>query len=129
MRQVYDGDPDGEGVIWPRLAEISLLGAIGCGGWLMRSILEELEAPESKYNYAVLQATENSVPFYESLGFIRVGALARYDDQGPPCARESNEAELAETQQKQASARSMLELWDIVTENRFIEHRRMMLGF
>jgi|EP01047_Picozoa_sp_COSAG01_P093452 hypothetical protein len=39
-----------EQVIWPHLAEISLLGAIGCGGWLMRLILEELEAPDSKYH-------------------------------------------------------------------------------
>ena len=55
MRQVHDGDPDGEGVIWPRLAEVSLLGAIGCGGWLMRLIIEELESPDSQYDWVVLQ--------------------------------------------------------------------------
>eukprot|EP01047_Picozoa_sp_COSAG01_P006010 COSAG01_NODE_214_length_21729_cov_684.831623_2_plen_77_part_00 len=39
----------------------------------------------SRYDWAVLQATENSVPFYESLGFVRVGAVARctHDAQRP----------------------------------------------
>lgn len=30
---------------------------------------------------AVLQATDNAVSFYESMGFIRVGAVARYRDE------------------------------------------------
>ena len=37
--QIHDGDPDGEGVIWPRIAEVSLLGALGCGGWLLKLML------------------------------------------------------------------------------------------
>ena len=32
----YAGDPDNEGVVWPRIAEISLLGALGCGRYLAR---------------------------------------------------------------------------------------------
>jgi len=76
--EIRDGDPDGEGVIWPHVAELSLLGGIGCGSFLVELILEELEHPDSPYNYVVLQATENSVPFYEKHGFVRVGAVARY---------------------------------------------------
>ena len=41
--QVHAGDPDGEGVIWPHLAEISLLGGLGCGSWLLRLAIEQLE--------------------------------------------------------------------------------------
>ena len=29
MRETYAGDPAGEGIVWPRIAEIALLGAIG----------------------------------------------------------------------------------------------------
>ena len=83
--ELRDGDVNSEGVIWPRVAELSLLGALGCGSWLVKLIIEELEQPDSPYNYIMLQATENSVPFYESQGFVRVGAVARYvgDDAVP----------------------------------------------
>ena len=38
--------------------------------------LERLKATSSRnYDYVVLQATENSIPFYESMGFKRVGCL------------------------------------------------------
>jgi hypothetical protein len=37
MQEVFAGDPDGEGVVWPRVAEISLLGALGCGRWLVQA--------------------------------------------------------------------------------------------
>ena len=79
--QVHAGDPDGGGVIWPHIAEISLLAGIGCGGWLLKLVLEELEQPGSPFEYVVLQASENSIKFYEHHGFIRVGALARYEDE------------------------------------------------
>jgi hypothetical protein len=79
--QIHDGDPEDEGVIWPHLAEISLLGGLGCGGWLLSLILEELEAPDSQYEYCITHATENSVPFYERHGFIRIGSLARYESE------------------------------------------------
>jgi len=75
--EIRDGDPDGEGIMWPHVAELSLLGGVGCGSFLLKHLLDELEN-ESDYHYIVLQATENSVPFYESHGFIRVGAVARY---------------------------------------------------
>ena len=32
-KQFRDGDPDAEGIIWNNLAEISLLGGLGCGSW------------------------------------------------------------------------------------------------
>lgn len=73
------GDPWNEGIVWPRIAEISLLGAMGCGKALLNLVIEKLECmpPSSKFNYdyIVLQATNNSIPFYESMGFIRVGCI------------------------------------------------------
>jgi len=61
-QQVHDGDPDGEGVIWPHIAEISLLGSVGCGGWMMQLILEELEKPDSPYDYVVCQVRARAPP-------------------------------------------------------------------
>ncbi|KAK3244554.1 hypothetical protein CYMTET_45834 [Cymbomonas tetramitiformis] len=75
--QFHEGDPNTTGVVWPRVAEVSLVGALGCGARLMQLALDELET-ESSYDYVVLQATKNSIAFYEALGFVRVGAVARY---------------------------------------------------
>eukprot|EP01050_Picozoa_sp_SAG11_P016642 SAG11_NODE_2297_length_3553_cov_3.882455_2_plen_812_part_01 len=77
--QVHRGDPEDEGVIWPHLAEISLLGGLGCGASIIRTALEELESGRNEYTHVVLQAAENSVAFYERMGFVRVGAVAKYD--------------------------------------------------
>lgn len=42
-------------------------------------VIEELEGlkanGERNYDFLVLQATDNSIPFYESLGFVRVGGI------------------------------------------------------
>ena len=54
--QLHAGDPDNEGVVWPQIAEISLLGALGCGRWLIELLLDELEAEGSPYLYVVTQA-------------------------------------------------------------------------
>lgn len=81
-KQDRAGDPDAEGIIWPKLAEISLLGGLGCGTWLMKLVLEELEK-EGNYEFVVVQATDNSVPFYENFGFMRVGAVAKYREKTP----------------------------------------------
>ena len=89
--QVHDGDPDGGGVVWPHVAEVSLLGGIGCGGWLLKLMIEELEQPGSPYEFMVLQASENSIHFYEHHGFTRVGALARYEDE--ECLKRAAEAD------------------------------------
>eukprot|EP00966_Prymnesium_polylepis_P164768 3809424-Prymnesium_polylepis.1 len=72
--ELHAGDPDNEGVVWPRVAELSLLGALGCGRYLVELLLEELEAADSPYRYIVTQATDGSIPFYERMGFVRVGA-------------------------------------------------------
>ena len=76
---VRAGDIYQEGIVWPRIAEISLLGGLGCGRTLLALVLEDLQHAKASalahYDYVVLQATENSVSFYESMGFIRVGAL------------------------------------------------------
>jgi HMG (high mobility group) box/LysM domain len=46
---------------------------------LINLVIEQLECmkPTSKanYDYVVLQATDNSIPFYEAMGFVRVGAV------------------------------------------------------
>ena len=44
QEQVWAGDPHGEGVSYPHIAELSLLGAIGSGGFLVKLMIEELEA-------------------------------------------------------------------------------------
>ena len=75
MREVYAGDPDDHGVQWPRVAELSLLGALGCGRWLLQLLIDGLESKDSPFRYLVTQATDNSIAFYERMGFVRVGAL------------------------------------------------------
>ena len=70
------GDANAEGIVWKRVAEVSLLGALGCGGQLLRLVIEELECGDD-YDFIVLQATDNAVTFYETHGFVRVGAIAR----------------------------------------------------
>ena len=75
--ELHAGDPESEGIVWPRIAELSLLGGLGCGSWLLRLIIDGLEAPDSPYRWLVCQATDNSVPFYEKMGFVRVGAVCQ----------------------------------------------------
>jgi hypothetical protein len=78
------GDPYNEGIVWPRVAELSLLGALGCGKQLVKLAIEQLEfqkpSANANYDYIVLQATDNSISFYESLGFVRVGAVTYQDE-------------------------------------------------
>lgn len=83
---VHCGNIHGEGIVWPRIAEISLLGGLGCGATLLRTLIHELETSTkptimANYDYLVLQATDNSIPFYESMGFVRVGAIMLEEDQ------------------------------------------------
>jgi LysM domain len=84
QNSVRCGDIHMEGIVWPRIAEISLLGGLGCGATLISLLIEQLEAaPPSvmaNYDYVVLQATDNSIPFYESMGFVRVGAIMLEED-------------------------------------------------
>jgi LysM domain len=86
QKTVHCGDIQNEGIVWPRIAEISLLGGIGSGKALVEMVIEQLECfkptPTQNYDYVVLQATENSIPFYESIGFVRVGAVMLGGDAG-----------------------------------------------
>lgn len=75
--QPRSGDPIGGGVIWSTIAEISLLGGLGCGKYLLRMALDDISR-QGCYKYVVLQATEFSRPFYEKFGFKRVGCVTRY---------------------------------------------------
>ena len=68
-RQIHEGHPDSEGIVWPRLAEVSLLGALGCGSSLLSLVLGELELPRCPYDFAVLQVRQS--PFAHSLSWRR----------------------------------------------------------
>ncbi|CAB9511306.1 expressed unknown protein [Seminavis robusta] len=95
QQSVRCGDIWDDGIVWPRIAEISLLGGLGCGRTLVKLALEHLENltpnPDQNYDYVVLQATDNSIPFYESLGFIRVGGIM--EDRSAPSNKDSNNKE------------------------------------
>eukprot|EP00292_Cryptomonas_paramecium_P011023 CAMPEP_0113697520 /NCGR_PEP_ID=MMETSP0038_2-20120614/22181_1 /TAXON_ID=2898 /ORGANISM="Cryptomonas paramecium" /LENGTH=326 /DNA_ID=CAMNT_0000620543 /DNA_START=45 /DNA_END=1021 /DNA_ORIENTATION=- /assembly_acc=CAM_ASM_000170 len=86
--QPRHGDPNDQGVVWPRVAEIALVGALECGGFLVQLALEALEESMA-YDFVVVQATESSAGFYDRMGFRRVGALAKYitSDVAPHQAR------------------------------------------
>jgi len=75
-------DPLDGGTVLKHIAEISLLGGLGCGELLLRKAIEDIRNSKSsdnlKYKYVVLQATEGSKAFYEKMGFVRVGAVCRY---------------------------------------------------
>ena len=60
---------------------MGLVAGLGAGKTLVRLALEELRA-SSEFEFAVLQATMASVSFYEELGFVRVGAIAKYFPEG-----------------------------------------------
>eukprot|EP00960_Hanusia_phi_P064608 765843-Hanusia_phi.AAC.1 len=97
------GDPNNEGIIWQRVAEISLLGGLGCGGHLLGLMLEDLEKSQD-YDYVVLQATENAIKFYERFGFIRVGAIAKPDQEAmaQKLAEKQRERELKQMEKEKS---------------------------
>lgn len=75
-------DPLDGGIVLKQVAEISLLGGLGCGELLLRKAIEDIRKSKNNekcnYKYVVLQATEGSRRFYEKMGFVRVGAVCRY---------------------------------------------------
>jgi len=75
--QTRSGDPHLGGIVFPAIAEIGLVGGLGCGEYLLRMALESIRETK-KYKYVVLQATDQSKTFYEKYGFVRVGAICRY---------------------------------------------------
>eukprot|EP01083_Nonionella_stella_P201900 738134_1 len=78
--QVRSGDALAEGVVWPTIAEMSLVGALGCGEYLLQMALDDISR-RGTYDYVVLEATEAARPFYEKFGFIRVGAVCKYGNE------------------------------------------------
>jgi len=112
------GDPWNEGIVWPRVAEISLLGGMGCGKTLLSLVIERLEAmPASNsrnYDYVVLQATSNSIPFYESQGFIRVGAVTE-QEPSKTVTDTANTSPGAETIPKESEPKSEIVTSPLIT--------------
>lgn len=78
-RQPHGGNWRTTGIVWEKVAEVSLLAALGCGDWLMGVLLEEL-AGDPRYEFCVVASTPGAATFYERHGFVRVGAIARYLD-------------------------------------------------
>jgi len=78
--QPRSGNPLEGGVVFDGVAEISLVGGLGCGEYLLRMALDSIRATR-KYKFVVLQATNESKVFYERFGFVRVGAVCRYERQ------------------------------------------------
>ena len=68
-----------QGYKYNSICEISLLGGLGCGRALLSRTMSELRQAQ-KYEYVVLQSTKIAIPFYEKLGFVRVGAVTRFND-------------------------------------------------
>ena len=75
--QERSGNPHENGIVFPSIAEIALVGGLGCGEYLLRLALDDIQAAGT-YRYVVLQATDQSKSFYEKYGFVRVGAVCRY---------------------------------------------------
>ena len=46
-QELRDGDPKLEGIIWPHIAEISLMGGLGCGSALLEGMIDEMERDEN----------------------------------------------------------------------------------
>lgn len=78
--QPRSGDPDREGIVFSTLAEIALVGGLGCGEYVLRMAMERIRAAK-QYEYMILQATEASRGFYEGFGFVRVGAICQYQSK------------------------------------------------
>ena len=78
------GDPLKGGVIWQAIAEIGLVGGLGCGELLLNMALQDI-ASQGCYKYVVLQATETSWQFYEKFGFVRIGAVCTYGQSDHVC--------------------------------------------
>lgn len=78
--QPRSGDPLGGGNVWPTVAEISLVGALGCGEYLVQLALDAI-ARKGVYDYVVLESTADARAFYEKFGFVRVGAVSKYGSE------------------------------------------------
>ena len=86
------GDPLISGIIFENIAEIGLVGGLGCGEYLLRMALDDIRS-QKQYKFVVLQATESSRPFYEKFGFVRVGAICRYHSNKKPAAKKPRQGQ------------------------------------
>lgn len=100
-------DPLDGGIVLKQVAEISLLGGLGCGELLLRKSIEDIRKSKNsdscKYKYVVLQATKGSMRFYEKMGFKRVGAVCRYRWAGY-CTNEKSSQNLKKIDMNKAKA-------------------------
>lgn len=73
---------------------------------LVSLVIEHLEGMKASgrfnYDYVVLQATDNSISFYESMGFVRVGAIAKEEN----LSAEEDEKEKLRQEQRRSSCGS-----------------------
>ena len=60
----------------------------GTGRTLMDTVIAEV-ADRGDADFVVLQATDQAVPFYERLGFSKVGAVASFEEKGKSLPREA----------------------------------------
>lgn len=128
QQTVHMGDVWNEGVVWPRIAEISLLGALGCGRTLVKVALEHLEnlkaTADQNYDYVVLQATDNSISFYESLGFVRVGGIMEKKHSEDPMSETATSEITTYVTTKRGevtqdiSKKFEVDVWDVIFLNR-----------
>jgi hypothetical protein len=95
------GNIRGEGLVFDHVAEVALLGGLGCGEVLLRTAIESIRRSTEKYKYLVLQATEGSRAFYERFGFVRVGAICQYECYDSPVTGGETAAAAASKQQQQ----------------------------
>ena len=74
----------------------------------MQLVLDGLEAADSPYAFCVTQATDNSITFYERLGFVRVGAVsAGGEDAAADTSPNEAEGDATERQRKKHKKRVM----------------------
>jgi hypothetical protein len=91
--QARSGNPHENGIVFDTIAEIGLVGGLGCGEYLLRMTLDSIAASPHGYRYVVLQATDQSKAFYERFGFVRVGAVCRYGLSNAAAGREKGGAQ------------------------------------
>lgn len=106
----------------------------------MSLVIERLECmaanAKHNYDYVVLQATSNSIPFYEAMGFVRIGAVTKNNTDnkendinkpneaipasqivsGPVKRVKSNEKETL----RKFCSRLNVDVWDVVFLNKDI---------
>ena len=76
------GDPSVGGIVFSEIAEISILGALGCGEYLLRMALDDIYTNKKQnYKYVILHAADQARAFYEKFGFKRVGAVCKYSNK------------------------------------------------